>query len=221
MAGDDGTEQRAERGLVERLDDLLVQLDALRERRGLLVAAAGTMCVVVALLWWFGRPATSQDIDELIPRVSLEPTQPTTPPLEPVVVHVAGAVRRPGVFELASDERVLDAIEAAGGPLDDADLNQLNLAAPLSDGVQIRVPFEGEILPASNPTSGGGIGPVDLNRAGVSELEALPGVGPATAAAITSWRDDNGPFRSVDDLLSVPGIGPAKLAAIADLVVVR
>lgn len=152
------------------------------------------------------------------------------PPAE-LVVHVAGAVARPGIVLLAPGGRVADAIEAAGGAGDDADLDQLNLAAPLSDGVQVRVPRQGEtvptpIIPAPAAPGGGAAGAqaapvlVDLNRATAAELEQLPGIGPSLAAAIVTWRTDPGLFKRVDDLLDVPGIGQAKLAALADRVTV-
>lgn len=151
------------------------------------------------------------------------------PPPPELIVHVAGAVTRPGIVHLAAGARVVDAIEAAGGVADDADLDQLNLAAPLGDGVQVRVPHEGETVPS--PVSPAPIGPgggaagappaptvVDLNRATATELEQLPGIGPSLAGAIVTWRTDHGPFTRIDDLLEVPGIGPAKLASLADRV---
>jgi competence protein ComEA len=151
-----------------------------------------------------------------------------------VVVHVAGAVAGPGVYRLDGDARVHTAIDAAGGATADADLDGLNLAATVADGQRIYVPVVGEVDPATVPSGGPSVGaadagtsgtspvtgPVDLNRAGVAELETLPGIGPATAAAIVDDRARNGPFASVDDLDRVSGIGPAKLAAIRDLVTV-
>ena len=140
-----------------------------------------------------------------------------------VVVHVAGAVAEPGVYELPSGSRVLVAIDAAGGPLPKAEPSALNLAAPLVDGERIYVPRVGEIVPVAvdDPSSGAGVqpsGPVDVNHATVDQLDELPGIGPATAAAIVDHREQNGPFATVDDLEAVRGIGPAKLEAIRDLV---
>jgi competence protein ComEA len=145
-----------------------------------------------------------------------------------VVVHVAGRVSDPGVYELRPGDRIVDAVAAAGGATPDADLDGLNLAASIADGQRIYVPAHGEIDPASVPTGapvppdglGAGSGPVDLNSATTEQLETLPGVGPATAAAIVDDRDRNGPFASVDDLERVPGIGPAKLDAIREQVTV-
>jgi competence protein ComEA len=147
-----------------------------------------------------------------------------------VVVHVAGAVARPGVQRLVGGDRVVDAVDAAGGPVPDADLGRINLAAPLADGQQIYVPRLGEVPPAAaatgaTGTTGGGTAaapgqPVNLNTASAVELETLPGVGPTTAAAIIAHREANGPFTAVDQLLDVRGIGDAKLAQLRDLVAV-
>ena len=146
-----------------------------------------------------------------------------------VVVHVAGAVVVPGVYELEAGSRVDDAVARAGGPADGADAGRLNLAALVVDGARIYVPTLGEDVPVSvAPVPGQGAGqdagtagppaPVDVNRATNVELETLPGVGPATAAAIVTERERNGPFSSFEDLERVPGIGPAKLAALTGLV---
>lgn len=148
------------------------------------------------------------------------------------VVHVAGAVRHPGLVRLGGTPRVADAVDAAGGLRSDADIDRLNLAAPVSDGVRVYVPVIGAPDPGpvanSTPTGSGEDGqgpaapaqPVELNSATPDQLEALPGVGPATSAAIVQHREKNGPFVSVDDLLEVRGIGPAKLDGLRDLVTV-
>lgn len=144
----------------------------------------------------------------------------------PLIVHVAGAVRNPGVYELQPDDRVHGAIELAGGPTAEADLDGLNLAAVVADGQRIYLPAVGEVDPATVPSGatpvevGGSAGPLDLNTATAVDLESLPGVGPATAAAIVDDRVRHGPFAAVDDLDRVPGIGPAKLASLRDLVTV-
>jgi len=139
-----------------------------------------------------------------------------------VVVHVAGAVAAPGVYELPVGSRVVDAVAVAGGPVVDAQSDAVNLAAVLVDGERVYLPKEGEVVPAAVSPSDASTpaGPLDLNRATAEQLDDLPGVGPATAAAIVAHRDTNGPFSSVDDLADVRGIGPAKLAAIRDLVTV-
>ena len=158
----------------------------------------------------------------------------TTAAATDVVVHVAGAVVSPGVRRLPPGSRVIDALDAAGGALPGADLPRINLAAPLVDGQQVYVPEPGEQppvaagagVPGGAGVAGGVAGPagsvpgalVDLNTATGEQLDTLPGVGPATAAAIIAHRDQNGPFTSVDQLLDVRGIGEAKLELLRDLV---
>lgn len=131
-------------------------------------------------------------------------------------VHVAGAVARPGVYRVRAGGRVTDVVDAAGGPAPDADVDQLNLAARVADGERVYVPRRGEAIPASAPAGAAGApaGPLDLNTATIDQLDALPGVGPATARAIVDWRTEHGPFTRVQDLLEVRGIGEAKLAAL-------
>lgn len=155
------------------------------------------------------------------------------PPARRIVVHVAGAVRRPGVYRLRDGQRLADAIERAGGGTRRADLDAINLAAKARDGVQVLVPRRapgGGTVPGGGGVAGGvaaavpgaaaGGAPaaagaiVDLNTATAEQLETLDGVGPATSAKILQYRATNGPFRSVDDLEQIPGIGPKKLAAI-------
>lgn len=146
-----------------------------------------------------------------------------------VVVHVAGAVVSPGLYRLGADARVADALDAAGGPAADADVDSINLAAKVADGERVYVARRGEVPPPAMSSGGAGsggaagaaAGPVDLNTATAEQLEALPGVGPATAEAILAYRKEKGRFRSVDELLEVRGIGEAKLAAIRPKVRVR
>ena len=150
-----------------------------------------------------------------------------------VVVHVTGAVSRPGVVTLPPGSRVTDAINAVGGASAEADTQQLNLARVLTDGEQIRVPRIGEVLPDPAPQPGGATTPgartapgksgdggasgtVNINTASASELEKLPGIGPALAQRIVEYRDSHGPFASVDALTDVPGIGKAKLEGLRE-----
>ena len=152
---------------------------------------------------------------------------PTT--VATVAIHVAGNVLKPGVYEMPADSRVVDAIRRAGGANAIADLNAINLANRLNDAQQVYVPAVGEkVPPSSNGQSAGGVGtgstpnsveyPININSADVALLDELPGVGPSTAQAIVTYRDQNGPFASVSGLEDVPGIGPAKVAAIQGLV---
>jgi competence protein ComEA len=175
------------------------------------------------------------------PRSSASPAagQPAGPD-RPVVVSVVGLVHTPGLVTLAPGARIADALQAAGGPVNGADTIGLNMARPVGDGEQIVVglaPVSGEptalgssVASGSAPVSGapgprvsGTVKPkagevLDLNTATVEQLDALPGVGPVTAAAIVSWRQANGKFTSVDQLADVDGIGPARLDKLRPLV---
>lgn len=134
-------------------------------------------------------------------------------------VHVLGQVTAPGLYVLEPEARVVDALAAAGGTLDDADLQAVNLARVLSDGEQLIVPAIGAAPPeAADGTAPAGDGVIDLNTADQTALETLPRIGPALAQRIIDWRETNGRFGSVDDLLAVPGIGEKLLAGLRDLV---
>lgn len=158
---------------------------------------------------------------------------------EVLIVSVTGAVRHPGLVRLSPGSRVADAIAQAGGVTSAADLTGVNLAARLSDGASVVVSdqpaggsgssvsglgSDGDISgnggPVATARSGQPVGKVDLNTADAATLDALPGVGPVTAAAIVAWREKNGRYASVEQLQEIPGIGPAKYAALAPLVTV-
>jgi competence protein ComEA len=166
----------------------------------------------------FATRATSTTVAAVIsPSTTLAPTS--------IVVYVAGAVAAPGVYTLAPSARVNDALIAAGGPATTADLGVVNLAAILSDGERVYVPAIGEaippvveVVPAAHDTSPPQL--VNINVATADQLDVLPGVGPATAAAIVAHRQQHGPFQSVEQLADVRGIGAAKLDALRGLVTV-
>lgn len=130
-------------------------------------------------------------------------------------VHVVGAVRRPGLYRLSKGTRVADALARAGGVTAKAQVELVNLAAPLADGQQVVVPRRGSAGAAVGAAPGG---PVHLNTATLEQLDALPGVGPVTAQKILDYRQQHGAFGSVAELDGIPGIGPARLAQLRDLV---
>lgn len=162
-------------------------------------------------------------------RVALR-SEPGTPEAAPVklraeqaaerklVVHVVGAVRRPGLYRLPDGSRVDDAIRRAGGPKPKAALQLVNLAAPVADGQQVVVPTKGATTDAAAGIPGAGGTRVRLNSATLEQLDELPGIGPVTAQKIIDYRTAHGAFGSVDELDAVPGIGPARLAELKDLV---
>ena len=216
-----GSAARSRASLVHRaraaVEDVL---DATGTGWRALVLGALAVGVALGALWWLTRQAPVP-VDAALPVVEPGSVTTTTEPPGPVVVHVAGAVARPGVQRLPAGSRVIDAVDAAGGLLPEADAGRVNLAAELVDGTQVYVPVMGESPPV--PLGGGAAGPdagglVDLNIADLDTLDALPGIGPATATAIIEHRERNGPFASVEGLLEVNGIGEAKLAQLRDLV---
>jgi competence protein ComEA len=138
-----------------------------------------------------------------------------------IFVHVAGAVQAPGLYRLSEGSRVAEAIEAAGGPTAEADLDALNLASVLQDADKVLVPERGQAsAPGGGPAPGGGSTLVNLNTATQSDLETLPGIGPALAQRILAYRSEHGTFRAVEDLINVSGIGPKTLENLRDLVTV-
>jgi competence protein ComEA len=148
--------------------------------------------------------------------LSATPAAPRT-----VVVHVVGAVRRPGLYELAEGSRIDEAIRKAGGPKPKAALELVNLAAPIADGQQILVPVREDVTAApaaADPAQSLPTAKVHLNTATLEQLDTLPGVGPVTAQRILDYRTEHGSFQSVDELDAVSGIGPARLEQLKPLV---
>ena len=141
-----------------------------------------------------------------------------------IFVHILGAVAAPGLDELREGDRGVDAVAAAGGFAEGADQSALNLARFVTDGEQIVVPLVGEapVAAPGQPSGGGAVvaGKVNINTADVTALETLPRVGPAMAARIVAWRDENGRFSAIEDLMSVTGIGEKTFDAMKDLVTV-
>ncbi|MBW3622483.1 MAG: helix-hairpin-helix domain-containing protein [Armatimonadetes bacterium] len=152
------------------------------------------------------------------PRIGGASPARTPPASTLLVVHVAGAVKKPGVYALAPGKRVIDAVNKAGGAARSADLDSLNLAARIGDGQQIFIPAKGSGTGPSSPSRRSAAksvktasGMVNVNTATLEELDRLPGVGPSTAQKIMEYRDSHGPFTSPEGLLEVKGIGPKKL----------
>jgi len=134
------------------------------------------------------------------------------PVVEGVVVHVVGAVARPGIYRLPRGARVGEAVAMAGGFREEADTEALNLARVLRDGEQVRIPERGGSSSGSGGSEGGAL--LDLNSASREELQKIPGIGPVLAERLVRYREEHGPFGSPEDLLQVPGIGPSKLREI-------
>ena len=221
--------------------------DRVRELRGdprVAIAALVLVALAAGVVWyWLGAGgSTTAPTTRRTPRASAPAatgsaagSSTTAGPAgaakkgERVTVHVAGAVAKPGVYDLGAGARVIDAIEAAGGGVPDADLNRLNLAAKVADGQRVPVQRVGEAAPAGSAaggTTGTGADPagppglVNLNSATPAELEALPGIGPTLAEAIIAERERRGGFRSVNELRDVRGIGEKRFADLKDKVAI-
>jgi competence protein ComEA len=175
-------------------------------RRALVLAAAALALLAVAGRTLAGAGAAAEEP----PQALVAEPAAAAPKL---VVHVAGAVSRPGLYRLAEGRRVADAVARAGGATAPADTAAINLAAPLADGMQVLVPRR--IPGGAGATTGGR---VSLSSATAAELDLLPGIGPVTAQKILDYRSAHGGFRSVEDLDAIPGIGPARVEQLRDAV---
>jgi competence protein ComEA len=187
-------------------------LDTLPPTRRRLVAGAVLLAVVLVLgaRHLLGAGTASQAAP-----VPVAPIRATAGPA--LVVHIVGAVHRPGLYRFAARSRVADAVARAGGATRHADLTLINLAAPLADGTQVVVPVK---TPAGSAATTGGAtapaGPVHLNVATLEQLDSLPGVGPVTAQKILDYRQKHGAFSSLEELDAIPGIGPARIEQLRD-----
>lgn len=184
--------------------------------KSILYMASGVLfgLFIAVVVWVVARNPSGQ-------AVTLRPV----PTDAPIVVHITGAVPRPGVYALPQGARVQDAISAAGGFLADADKTGINLARLIEDGEKLDIPLaEGSSLvvePVSVPTeSAASTELIDINNASQSELETLPGIGPTTAQKIIDYREENGPFQMTEDIMNVSGIGPGTYERIKDLITV-
>jgi competence protein ComEA len=176
--------------------------------------AIALLAIAVVAGWWWGQRAP-----EPAPGTAASHDHPSSSTAaNTLTVHVAGWVQRPGLVELPEGSRVADAVAAAGGLLPSANAESVNLAAEVGDGEQIVVP--GPYHAAASGSAAVDDGKVHLNRATAAELEALPGVGPVLAERIVAYRDEKGPFGTLEDLLDVPGIGEAKLSSFRDLLAI-
>jgi competence protein ComEA len=187
----------------------------MQNMKSILYMAAGILLglFIALLVWVVARNPSGQ-------AVTLRPVPTETP----IIVHITGAVPRPGVYALAKGSRVQDAISAAGGFLADADRTGINLARALEDGELLDIPYMPGAAPVilepapTEPSSSAEL--ININTASQAELETLPGIGPSTARKIIEYRDANGPFVNTEDIINVPGIGPGTYERIKDLITV-
>ena len=213
---------------------------AARHKIPLIIVLLAVIAGVVYMHNWLGQ---NKDVYVLVkststpsPDVLSEDAQPpratgyasSNPTAGKVVVYITGEVVNPGVYDVDPGSRVNDVLGLAGGGTADADLTKINLAAPVSDGMQITVPKIGDDTPDQPPITtmqsqdsgqaAGGL--VNINTADAAQLETLPGIGPATAQAIIEYRASHGAFKNISDIKNVPGIGDSKFDKIKDLITV-
>jgi competence protein ComEA len=197
----------------------------LERNRAYVLAALCTAVAAGLFLVWFNRPRPHPVV------ISTPVSTPTLLPLPsptpaPLRVYVTGAVRQPDVYVLPPGSIVKDAVQAAGGPDSDADLDRVNMALQLADQQHVHVPRQGEEATSLSLTSavqpaGDASAPVNINTASLEELDTLPGVGPAIAQRIVEYRTANGPFETVEEIMLVQGIGPATFARLQERIVVN
>ncbi|HEV3473882.1 MAG TPA: ComEA family DNA-binding protein [Actinomycetota bacterium] len=194
-------------------------LAGLTRREVVLFSVAGMAALGFAGVWYM------RSVPAPVPVRAPVAAPQATPSPAVLIVHVTGWVRSPGVYELSEGDRVIDAIDAAGGPKRGAELDALNLAALLVDAQQVLVPKQAPSAPVpavtgTASTTAAGTTLININTAAPEELETLPGIGEVLAAAIVSYREEHGPFPSVDALIDVSGIGEVTLEEIRELVTV-
>ena len=188
--------------------------------RSLLILCSVLSLISGGLIGFFTPHPLGQPVEVITPQPTTTPLPTPTP--GPLRVYVSGAVISPSVYHLPPGSLVDDAVRSAGGPRQDADMDNINLAQELLDQQQVYVPRIGERAPP--PSLSGGTRPdeaggqININIATLSELEGLPQIGPATAQSIVEYRETYGPFQDIEDLTDVPGIGSATLQEIRDLI---
>ena len=196
------------------------------QHRGTIILCSVFSLIVGGMVGYF-TPHPQRSAPIVVSTPPLTATSPPTATLAPIRVHVTGAVCQPAVYTLPAGSIVQGAVDAAGGPASDADLDRINLAVELRDQQQVYVPHRGETSPAplaSGGVSGGGGAAgalINVNTATAAELEKLPRIGPTMAQRILDYREANGPFATVEDIQNVPGVGPATFEGFKDLITVN
>jgi competence protein ComEA len=197
-------------------------VDGVLERYKLAIISVLVAAILTGLVWlWAKRPRPQ-------PLIISTPVPEATPTTAPLRVYVSGAVQHPDVYLLAPQSIVKDAILAAGGATEEADMERINLAVELSDQQQVYVPRKDEegtavALPGDGVTDPSGVtgATVNINRASIAELDTLPGIGPAIAQRIVDYRTEHGDFSAPEDIMNVKGIGPATFEKLKDQITVR
>lgn len=221
-------------------------LDNLTTKQKRIIAIVGILVAIGIIYYIYHGMGTNEEInleeDILVASNTSNNENSSAPNLEDteeeiLVIHVTGAVKNPGIVKLKEGSRIEDAIEAAGGLTENADITEVNLAYILEDGIKLRIPSasdeeitEEDILIENNgeniiedTTNGTGSsnGMVNINKASQTELETLPGIGPSLAGKIIEYREQNGKFGSIEDIKNVSGIGDSKYESLKDFICVK
>jgi competence protein ComEA len=202
-----------------------------RTQQYLLLGLAAILIVGASFVYWHQVvPARQRVVIEPPPGTKLIDagsgtmlSEETEPEPKEIIIHVAGAVVKSGVYHLPEGSRVIDAITAAGGAAAEADLDAINLAQPLIDGQKVWVPKAGDqLVGETNSASGaaGGNGKVNINTGDLTQLQTLNGIGPSLAQRIIDYRTNNGPFRQIEDIKNVSGIGTKRFEQLKDYITV-
>lgn len=207
------------------------------KKYGKMVIAPGIICVFILFYFLQQNRSEEAELISTIPQQQELSIESETIPNEQetsskVIVDVKGAVKFPGVYELTSEDRIIDAIQMAGGYLEEADSKYINHAQKLQDEMIIYIPKKGESLEVEQPVaqsisiigstpSGKNDGKVNINTASESELTSLPGIGPTKAQAIIQYRQENGSFKTIDDIKNVSGIGEKTFEKLKDSITVK
>lgn len=202
----------------------------------------GAIIIVIAIIGYYvyGRESNEGDVltnEEVLNVNEKNNKEDSTKEQDKIKVHITGAIQKEGIVELEENSRIADAVEAAGGLKEDADMSKINLAYILEDGMKIKIPSVNDkdehesdvkvtdneeivdIIPESSTKRGTSI--VNINKATQTELETLPGIGPSIALKIINYREENGKFSSIEDLKKVSGIGENKFDNIKELICVK
>jgi competence protein ComEA len=199
----------------------------MRIPKELLYSAVVIVCAAGAGTFYLMDQNRQQSVYEASAETVETAAQPTnsiltlTPAPARIKVYIAGAVLKPGVYELEAGSRVEDVLKLAGGPGENADLIGVNLAATLSDGQEVVVPEEGQAIDNQGSVAQNNTGKVNINTAEAEQLETLPGVGEVTARNIIQYRTEHGAFQSIKDIQNVTRIGEKTFDKLKDLITVN
>jgi competence protein ComEA len=215
-------------------------LDNLSLKQKKIIGIVGIIIVVVIIYFVYNRKENdSIDVNEdiLVQNNTNTSISSEEEIKDTIIIHIAGAVKTPGVVELEEGARMEDAIEAAGGLTEDADISNVNLAYVLDDGIKINIPSlndtetsedeeiitenNGENIVENTSNSLATSTKININKASQTELETLPGIGASLATRIIEYRDNSGKFGAIEDIKNVNGIGDSKFENIKDLICVK